>query len=85
MKHNLRSKAGFVAVWLAVAVIAIFLMSMLATHLAGWSAWALLGAAAVIAVLIFLGCITAQVHFALLFGTIGAITIALAVIMKLVR
>ena len=85
MKRDLKSKSGTVAVWLAVAVIAIVLMSMLATHMAGWSAWALLGAAGIVAVLIFLGVITAQTHFAVLFGVIGAATVVLAAIIKLVR
>jgi len=85
MKRVLKSKSGTVAVGLAVAIILIVLMSVLATHMAGWSAWALLGAAGVVAVLIFLGVITAQTHFAVLFGVIGAATVVLAAIIKLVR
>lgn len=85
MKRDLNSRSGTVALWLAVAIIAIVLMSMLATHLAGWSAWALLGVAAIVAVLIFLGVITAQTHFAVLFGVIGVATVILAAIIKLVR
>jgi len=60
-------------------------MSMLATHMAGWTAWALLGAAGVVAALIFLGVITAQAHFAVMFGVIGTLTVVLAAIIKPVR
>jgi len=67
---------------LAVAVVAIALLCMVATHLAGWSAWALIGVSAAIAVVIFLGLISGQTHFALLFGTIGALIVAIAIVMK---
>jgi hypothetical protein len=70
---------------LAVAIISIVLMSMLATHMAGWGAWALLGASGVVVAIIFLGYITAQVHFSVLFGVIGAVTVILAIIIKLIK
>lgn len=85
MKRVLKSKSGTVAVWLVVLVIAIVLMSILATHMAGWSAWAILCVAGVVAVLILLGFVTAQTHFAVIFGVIGAATVILAAIIKLVR
>jgi len=79
---NSKSGFGTVAVWLAVAVVAIALLCMVATHLAGWSAWALIGVSAAIAVVIFLGLISGQAHFAMLFGTIGALIVIIAAIMK---
>lgn len=85
MYSDNKSKRGTVAVMLVVAIISIVLLSMLATHMAGWGAWALIGAAAVVTALIFLGVITAQIHFVWIFGSIGAATVILAVIIKLIR
>jgi len=79
---NAKSGFGTVAVWLAVAVVAIALLCMLATHLAGWSAWALIGISAIITVAIFLGLITGQAHFSMLFGTIGALIVVIALVLK---
>ena len=81
----MKSKSGTVFVMLVVAMFVIVLMSMLATHMAGWSAWALLGVAGVAVLLIFSGIITMDVNIQLLLGLIGSITVIIAAIIKLVR
>ena len=45
----------------------------------------MLGASGVVVAIIFLGYITAQVHFSVLFGVIGAVTVILAIIIKLIK
>jgi hypothetical protein len=85
MKTDRTSEKGTVAVLLVVSIVAIVLMCMLAILMSGWSGWILIGVAFAITVIIFAGFITGQHHFAVLFGSIGLLTVFGAATIKVIR